>query len=656
MNCVLAGVCTSRIAAVLTMSGFVQVAHAYTYPEHRDVTARAVEELDAGRRATFERLWQDARIGDEGRLCADSVDQSGSLTPTCFDWPALPPNAGDHSCSSAELLEFVRTEDWLLGVAAVGEQLGADLDRIPKPPFEMPGEDRKQRAASAQTRADLSNVMKGSDVRFQQLDTALATRAMTNDAHFPLARPTTSLDAAAYAQLTLNRGSRMSSIGAYAWYHLSALQKASRLAGEPVTEEERRALARAVMFDEAFALHFLQDTFAAGHVAGSWGDISQRKGTHDFYNQNGLEVFTWQGEGTTFVLMGDAHMRPEDLELIARSVRMSIAQVLDAAAGESAYAFPPRPMAPASADDFDVCQNRTIPARDAALAFDATAYAPALRDVLLHTPVPGLGAGFGAPPRFRSEIGMFMGLAGAIDARRLDGAFLPEQTGSVYVSGAEVAFRAGVGFEGVVGEESDGLVFASLGLRANSNSSSPAATGLGGLEGSLSAAIPPRSAMSLRLRAPFWLIPGDLLFASPLYFINREKYLQMAVTASNGGLIPWQIGHATRVGRFQVMIGRELGVTFYGRGDADQLWLPSGGALGQVVNYKSTSYDLPLLEYRPYRSFSSNQSSSVMLQLFLSADVPDDVSIAAPVGGTVPDLDTVWSVGVRMVFDWRHYR
>ena len=40
----------------------------------------------------------------------------------------------------------------------------------------------------------------------------------------------------------------------------------------------------------------------------------------------------------------------------------------------------------------------------------------------------------------------------------------------------------------------------------------------------------------------------------------------MAVTAANGGLIPWQLGWATRFGRFQFVLGREIGATFYGLG------------------------------------------------------------------------------------------
>ena len=62
-------------------------------------------------------------------------------------------------------------------------------------------------------------------------------------------------------------------------------------------------------------MHFLEDVY----VAGSWGDASQRKGTHDFYNEHGLEVFTWAAGRSTVVLMGDAYMRPQDAELAAKA-------------------------------------------------------------------------------------------------------------------------------------------------------------------------------------------------------------------------------------------------------------------------------------------------------------------------------------------------
>ena len=246
------------------------------------------------------------------------------------------------------MLETVRKSDWILVVADVAAQLKEDLARIPvtAPPDQAERAagiiaDAQRRLADEASRAQRLNALRSADTRLQRADPQYATRADANLAHFLLPRPDTNLDPLAYGILALRPGSPLNAVGVYAWYHISALQKASRLANEQLSPEERRALARAMLFDEAFALHFLEDVYAAGHVAGSWGDVSQRKGTHDFYNQNGIEVFTWKGRDRTIVLMGDAHMRPQDAALAAEAVRKSIAQVLDAAAGRSrGYGIP----------------------------------------------------------------------------------------------------------------------------------------------------------------------------------------------------------------------------------------------------------------------------------------------------------------------------
>ena len=128
----------------------------------------------------------------------------------------------------------------------------------------------------------------------------------------------------------------------------------------------------------------------------------------------------------------------------------------------------------------------------------------------------------------------------------------------------------------------------------------------------------------------------------------------MAVTASNGGLIPWQLGMSTSIGRFQFVLGRELGVTFYGATGTDSLVSP--GPPPMVLDYKSTYYDLPILEYRPYRSFDSNQSSTVLFQLFGGIDVPYGYAPTTDYGVPAPKLSPVYSLGLRMVFDWRYYK
>ena len=279
--------------------------------------------------------------------------------------------------------------------------------------------------------------------------------------------------------------------------------------------------------------------------------------------------------------------------------------------------------------------------------------------MLVETPVAGLGPGLGSQPRARSELGMFMGLAASIEGRGVSGGFEASQSSLGFVPGLDVAFRTGFGLEGALGDASDGLVFAQIGFRADGASTNKfSQTGLGTIDGSLTAAIPARSGVSARFRMPYYVIPGDLLLLSPMYLTNPQKYTELAVTAANGGLLGWQQGYATPIGRFQFVLGRELGFTWFGLVNNDQLLAPSDppGGLGRIVNFKSMYFDLPILEYRPYRAFSANQSSSLLFQLFAGADIPYGASIAGPPGAPTPSLRTVWSIGLRMVFDWRYYQ
>jgi hypothetical protein len=160
----------------------------------------------------------------------------------------------------------------------------------------------------------------------------------------------------------------------------------------------------------------------------------------------------------------------------------------------------------------------------------------------------------------------------------------------------------------------------------------------------------------MRLRMPFWLLPGDLVLLAPLYLFSPSAYGNIAVQAGNGGLIPWQAGWATRFGRFQLVLGREAGLTFYGFMGRDRVIAPGDAAeAGRLVAYESLLLDLPVLEYRPYRAFDSNQSSTLLFVLFTAFDFPRSSSVVAPAGAPDVALRNVWSVGLRLVFDWRYY-
>ena len=259
-------------------------------------------------------------------------------------------------------------------------------------------------------------------------------------------------------------------------------------------------------------------------------------------------------------------------------------------------------------------------------------------------------------PRFRAEVGPFIGVAGTLDARYLDDGFTGRE-GSGYVAGADLSFRVGLGLEGVLGEAGDGLIFLSAGYRGDAQSTNDFVDSPGAAQGgSLTAAIPGRTALNARLRMPFYLIPGDLLLLSPLYFMSPTTYQNMAVTAGNGGLIPWQLGWATRFGRFQFVLGREIGVTFYGELSDDTVFAaairrdPCASSASSrrtwTCRYSSTARTAPSTRRsRPRRSSNSMRASTSPAA---SASLPRKAR-------RVVRFDRVYSLGVRIIFDWRRY-
>lgn len=654
---------TLAFCIVPLLAGIPATALAWVYPEHRDIAVLAIEGLDPERRAQFDQLWSEARAGNESRLCSLGADVGQGVAPACIDWAAMSAISGDHSCSSADMLDTVLQSDWILAVADVAAQFKVDLSRIEEGPAAKPGgqgitpiRDIRRQLESEALRAERVNVVRVADIRLQRADPQYATRAGSNNAHFLLAKPVADFSPYDYLNSTLTRGSEINAAGVFGWFHLSALQKATRLAQESLTPDERSKLIRSLLADEAFALHFMQDIYAAGHIAGTWGDVSQRKGTHDYYNEYGLEVNVWKPGAPSTVLMGDAHMRPEDAARAGEAVRLSIEQLLDTAAGRPrTHNLPYEPKAPSQPDAFDVCNHDSIELRPEA----AKVHPEALQlgvELLRLTPIPSLEEGLGAMPRFRAEVGPFIGVAGTLDARYLDDGFTGLE-GSGYVAGADLSLRIGMGLEGVLGEAGDGLIFLSAGYRGDAQSTNDFTEGAGAAQGgSLTAAIPGRTALNARLRMPFYLIPGDLLVLSPLYFISPTTYQNMAVTASNGGMIPWQLGWATRFGRFQFVLGREIGVTFFGELSDDTVFAggDTPGSL-RIIGFKSTYVDLPILEYRPYRAFDQTQSSAAIFQLYAGIDEPHSERVIAPEGASVIRFDRVYSLGVRIIFDWRRY-
>jgi hypothetical protein len=613
-----------------------QTSSAWVYPEHRDIALLAIQNLDPERRAVLDELWAAARIGHEARLTEAVADFTQGEKPDRLDYAAWPAIAGDHSCSGRDMVHNVLETKWILGVADICARLKNEL-------------------AKANSRNAHINALRDSDIDLQRTDPEYATRAGSNNVHFLLARPAFDITPEEYGDACLSEGVELNGMAAYSWYHVSALEKMARLSQETLSPEKRSALALAALADEAFAVHFLQDAFASGHVAGTWGDASLRKGTHDHYNEAGLEVATWVGE--RMILMGDAWMRPQDAERAAETIRESLEQLLDVARGVGPAARlatlkPPSDLA----NDFNVCKTDTVPPR-----VTDDALVPLLTDVLEDTPIPALESGLGQMPRFRAELGPFVGVSSAIRAEALSGGFGNNQDNPGATGGLEINVRVGLGLDGVMNESGDGLVFLELGTRLDA----PSTMSIGDFPsfidaGAITAAVPGRSAFNMRVRMPFWLLPFDLLIAGPILLVASPTTLtNMAVVAGNGGLIPWQAGIASVIGRFQFILGREVGASFYGYGDTDDRMLIPTEEVTQsnytLIGLRSIKFDFPVLEYRPFRTFSLDQSTNLVLQFFAGLDVPTRVTVVAPPDAPEPNLKPIWEFGLRIAFDWRYY-
>jgi len=608
---------------------------AWVYPEHRDITLLAIQKLDSAHRAVLDQLWAQARKGFESRLFESVINPGQGRQATDLDYAAWPAIGGDHSTSAANLLHNILETEWILKVADVAARLKTGLE-------------------NARSKSDRINKLRDSDIRLLRADPEYVSRAGANNGHFMLARPDVNTSAETYFTTCFKEGCELNPVGTYKWFHASALLKAWRLSTETLTPGQRSALSLSALADEAFALHFLEDGFASGHVAGVWGDASQRKGTHDYYNEMGLEVTTWNGE--RLVLMGDAYMRPVDAERAASTVCLSLIQFLNAAMeGKASLVFNDQP-GTFLPDTFNVSKAAHMPFRQLDTSFVA------LFDVVLFTTVvPGLATGLGELPRFRSELGPFIGISPAARVSIYRGGFGNSQYIPGTVPALELGLRVGLGMDGVLDESGDGLVFLDLGWRQD-GSSSMRFDDDAALKnfGTYSCAIPSRDAFYARLRLPFCLVPGDLLIIGPVLLLFSPKaFDKMVVAAGNGGLIPWQTGMITPIGRFQFVLGREVGICFYGSGRGADAFLIPDNALNPpqqtLISLYSTQIDFPILEYRLLRLFSSSQSASLTLQINAGLDIPGKTTIVYPENASKPKLKTTYFIGFRLVFDWRYY-
>jgi|HubBroStandDraft_6_1064221.scaffolds.fasta_scaffold10057_3 hypothetical protein len=262
------------VAAALLTAG---EAHAWYFPEHVVIAHDGLMQLPPELRDVL----QDAvsRSRREGlRLCArvdlpiEDFAQKRALDThmihvdsglDCVPYSALPALAGDHANSTAELREVIMSQKGIEIASAAAYEWGrfeAALARLPNASLER------------------MSFVHALDVDFYFIDPGYELRAQATQAHF--------VDGGRRIEDAVREiaatGNVDNALGQFLAHHLRSLELAAR---GGVTE---------ALLEHGFAMHFLQDAFAAGHLVmteETWrsGNAHARR-RHDFFNAKGLGV------------------------------------------------------------------------------------------------------------------------------------------------------------------------------------------------------------------------------------------------------------------------------------------------------------------------------------------------------------------------------
>jgi hypothetical protein len=489
-------------AAAMVAAGLVTIlpapALAWIWPEHRDIAAAGVNDLQAGERKTLDAMWAEAQKIGGKQVCPNLVDPGAQPTTKfgdwdgiCVDFASFPALAADHSCTADELWADVSKEKWAVKVVWVASRT-------------------KDRLAKSESPAQHEDVWSLSHLAMQYVDPRYLTRAEGNNAHFLVPRGPVekreTLDG--YLDRVLLPTTEINATGLYTEYHMLALRLAALYHEAPVAEKGE--LARRALVAEGVALHFLEDSFSSGHYAAIWGGPAWAKGTHDYYSTIGLTTMTWRGD--LFASHGDANMTEQDMKVAAVTVRRSLAQIASAADGRMPLAS--RAISPAEkeVEALNFCKADFLPPPPVDIvARSATTM------ILQDTPVPAGGKDAIHPPRARADMGPFIGAISGYSLGTALGGYDSWSNARIR-SEFEIGARIGLGLEGLLTRSMDGQVWlqgelvsgpVQLDLGCSTCTPYPLASGK-----RTDAAIPrvnARTALKLSIRMPFYVVPFDLL-------------------------------------------------------------------------------------------------------------------------------------------------
>ena len=289
-------------AACLALLANRTTAEAFTYPEHVVITNAALAHANRvdGPATKLALSALQAFVQPEGkRSWPLDVELGRGLPPATFHAADLVALAADHSTTPINLL--VRWFWWYDAGSRCSCSNAIDailsLDNSAEPPTVCMGGTASGRFAvdragfleTVRAYHDARGVLKstsGIDLKLANHDCAYTCMAERGRTHFRI--PTLTIEDASYRHDYPNAAS------SYAMNHAIAIGLAM-MSADP--EPEADAYLGLAMVYEAFALHYLQDGIAPGHIVSShhgYGNITVN-GTHDHYNREGIVVSLSEG-------------------------------------------------------------------------------------------------------------------------------------------------------------------------------------------------------------------------------------------------------------------------------------------------------------------------------------------------------------------------
>lgn len=398
-----------------------RAAHGWTLAEHSAIGASGVQAL-APAPLGLAQLWDEALSHYRYLLplCEGIAHSSATVSDDrcincdiCIAFADLPALAADHSCSPSDLhgtLLAAATEmnlgssrrsapHWLFRVIMDARASHQNLSRVGGFP---------RTEASDRYLEDRDDNRDDLNFDLAKHDPAYVDRASANYAHFQLPRSADGETFEAWLARMVDPAVPLANAASYAAYHVAALRLAEEY-GEAVragtlTATDRADRAWRILLYEAFALHFLEDAFAAGHFVDFFRESPFRNGTHDYYCSHGATATSW--DGTTRRAYGDAHMDQGDLAAAAAAVRASL-EMVQAALAPGAPGLPPLPERGPAFREPDVCTARSPPPWLAAVPA-----LPQLAAVMRQAPRPSVRRPRDANmPEYRNDRGINLQLA-----------------------------------------------------------------------------------------------------------------------------------------------------------------------------------------------------------------------------------------------------